>query len=628
MNGLGSRSSLVFVLSLVPSVFPEPELGRSRIHRAKMDGVQSLHDERVEAAIANSLDAQAADITLIVSETQADKHEKQMIIPEQERHIHDTGRLFLEESRRELADLQHKSAVIASPILALPHEVTAEIFQWHTWIGGNLLVLLLVCKRWTAIAYASPRLWSRISLRNCPGWILGTLHCRSLNQLRLFLSRSQSSPLQIRIGAVLCFDGDHAPTSFSHKLLGPTNYTEAIRIILGDEILGRCTSITFGEDPIPSDDPSNRAAVEAITVAAVEAITVLPLLFTIRITTFRLTKHELCVLQSIARRSPSLRHIHYRYSDMSPQELGVESWAKSIETYGWVSASELCHSLQESPSLRNLRIEGQPVVPLTLLAVQELRWCRLAFPGFSFITAPQLHTLIVHHADEKLASPPPPAGSITLPTLRIAMHFNVPDITVLRAFQTPVLEHLSISTRSSPSLPTPLLRVFDGSHHMPTPKSLHLCCRFTDIALIVVLRRLPWLEELQVAGGIPQEVFWEALTPPCNLNMRSCPLGSYLDACVTDILVPKLQILLVDNSQQCINDFQHSDNDLAAVLSKRGEWTVTQASAAAIARERAGCPLKTLACWDPEYKATVVIGSLESLPRRPECVLFIAVWCS
>ena len=582
-------------------------------------------DERAkdldEAAIASSLDAQEADLALIVSETQADINnaedeiglQKQIIMAKRER------RIAAVHERRELADLQHELAVNASPILALPHEVTVEIFQWHTWISGDLLNLLLVCKRWTAIAYASPRLWSRISLRSCPQCTLGTLHCRGLNQLRLFLSRSQSSSLQIRIGAVDCFSRDTiAPTSFSHKLLGPANYTEAIRIILGDDILGRCTSITFGEDPIPSDDPSHRAAVEAITV--------LPLLSTIRITTFRLTKHVLCVLQSIARRSPSLRHIHYRYSAISPQELEVESWAKIIETYGWVSASKLCHSLQESPSLRNLRIEGQPVVPLALLAVQELRWRDLTFPGFPFIAAPQLHTLIVYHADDKLVSPPLPAGSITLPTLRIAMHFSVPDITVLRAFQTPVLEHLSISTRSSASLPTPLLRVFDGSHHMPTPKSLHLCCGFTDITLIAVLRRLPRLEELRVADGIPQEAFWEALTPPCNLDMRSCLLGSYLDACVTDILVPKLQILLVDNSQD-INPFQLPDDDTEAMLSKGGEWTVTRASAAAVARERAGCPLKILACWDPEGKVTVPIGSLESLPQRPECVLFIAFRC-
>ena len=581
-----------------------------------MDGVQSLHNEQVEAlgleaSIASTLNAQDADIALIVSETQVDinnaEDEKQIITAERERRIaavHDAGRLHLEELRRELANLQHELAVIASPILALPHEVAAEIFQWHAWNGEDLRILLLVCKRWTAIACASARLWSRIHL--------GSRYYRSLNQLRLFLSRSQSSPLQIKVDYPNIKSDDVAPTSLWHKLLGRANRIEAIKLILSNEILGRCTTITFGNDPIPSDDPGYQAVVEAITI--------LPLLSLIRITAARLKEHELRVLQSLANCSPSLRHIHYPHWGISPQELGTESWAKRIETYGWVSASKLCHSLRESPSLRELRIEGKPVVPLTLLALQSLKWMRLTFPGFPFITAPQLRTLTVHHAHAKPVANPP-AGSITLPNLRIAKHVNMPDITVLRAFHTPALEHLSI--RSSYSSPTDLLQVFDGSGYMPTPKSLHLNCIFADTALIDVLRRLPQLEELRVAGSIPQEAFWEALTPPCDLDMRSHLLESYLDAYATELLVPKLQILLVDNSQY-IKDPQLSSGDLLEVLSKGGQWTVAQALAVEVARERAGCPLNTLACWSPERKVTVLIGNLESLPQRNECVLFIA----
>ena len=174
-----------------------------------MDGVQSLHNEQVKAletAIASTLNAQDANIAPIVSETQADikytedeiGRQKQVIIAkhaERERcsaAVHEAGQPRVEDQlRRELRDLHHELAVIAPPILALPYEVTVEIFQWHTWRGGDLRVLLLVCKWWTAVACASPRLWSRIHL--------GSPYCRSLNQLRLFLSRSQSSPLQIKV---------------------------------------------------------------------------------------------------------------------------------------------------------------------------------------------------------------------------------------------------------------------------------------------------------------------------------------------------------------------------------------------------------------------------------------------
>ena len=588
-----------------------------------MDGVRSLYHEQIEAleaAIASSLNAQDADIALIISETQVDiniaEDKKQIIIAERERRIaavHDVGRLHLEELRRELAYLQHELAVVASPILVLPNEVTAEIFQWHAWRGEDLRILLLVCKRWTAIACASPRLWSRIHL--------GSRYYRSLSQLRLFLSRSQSSPLQIKFDHSDIRSYDVAPTSLWHKSLGRANHIEAIKLILGNKVLGRCTTITIGDDPIPWDDPGYRAAVEAMTM--------LPLLSSICITAVHLKEHERRLVQSLAGHSPSLRHMHC-CNEMSPQDLGLgaEIWAKRVETLSWMFPSHLWNSIHELPSLRELRIWGSPVVPLSLPALQELWWAYDDFHGFHFITAPQLHTLMVWHA-RKMPADDLPAGSITLPNLRVAIHNNVVDISVLRAFHTPSLEHLSISMRSSAlaSLPTPLFQVFDGSNHMPTPKSLHLCCAFNDAALIAVLRRLPQLEELRVVGGILQEVFWEALSPPCDLYTRSHLLESHLDAGATNILIPKLQILLVDNSEY-IKDSQrsHKDvkDDLRARLLKGGRWTVSHASAVAVARERVGCPLKTLACWSTQWKVTVLIGSLERLPQRPRCVLLVA----
>ena len=100
----------------------------------------------------------------------------------------------------------------------------------------------------------------------------------------------------------------------------------------------------------------------------------------------------------------------------------------------------------------------------------------------------------------------PSAGSINLPNLRVAMHAKICDLMILHGFQTPALEHLSIE--SSALSPTALFELFDGSVHMPTPKSLHLDCAFTDAALIAVLGRLPWLEELQFAATLVQDAFW------------------------------------------------------------------------------------------------------------------------
>ena len=59
---------------------------------------------------------------------------------------------------------------------------------------------------------------------------------------------------------------------------------------------------------------------------------------------------------------------------------------------------------------------------------------------------------------------------------------------------------------------------------------------------------------------------------------------------------------------------------------KGGEWTVVQASTVTIARDLAGCPLETLAYWSPERKVEVLIGNLDSLPQRPQYVLFDDQW--
>ena len=61
--------------------------------------------------------------------------------------------------------------------------------------------------------------------------------------------------------------------------------------------------------------------------------------------------------------------------------------------------------------------------------------------------------------------------------------------------------------------------------------------------------------------------------------------------------------------------------------SRGGEWTVVQASAIEVARERTGCPLETLACWSPERKAEVLIGNLDTLFQWPKYVSFTALCC-
>jgi len=211
------------------------------------------------------------------------------------------------------------------------------------------------------------------------------------------------------------------------------------------------------------------------------------------------------IFQSLIKVSPSLRYIRCRNSTLGPQDLGVGTWTKGIESYDWVNPSISCHLLHWSSSLRELGIYGDPDAALTIPALEVLRWKLLTYSVLHLITAPHFHTLILVHPREVEQHLSP--SSITLPNLGVEMHTALSNLTILHGFQTPALEHLSI--QSAAPLPTALFELFDGSAHMPTPESLHLECAFSDATLIAMLGRLPWLEELQVDGTIARDAFWE-----------------------------------------------------------------------------------------------------------------------
>ena len=262
------------------------------------------------------------------------------------------------------------------------------------------------------------------------------------------------------------------------------NRTEAAKLILGDQVLRRCTSLILGNHFLPFDYQNT---------------TILPLLSSIR--TYSVSRRDyriLLFIQSLVDLSPALRHIGCDQS-LSAENKGVGLWTKRIESYNWISPSAPCNALHESPSLRKLRIRQDPVTPLTLPALQILKWSIGTYAALHRITAPHLHTLVLHHGQYSRRSPYESAGSISFPNLRVAIHSWVYNPTALHMFHTPALEHLSIKYKSPAPPPSALLELFDGSTHMPTPKSIHLDCAFSDDTLIGVLGRLPWLEELRVA---------------------------------------------------------------------------------------------------------------------------------
>jgi F-box-like len=599
----------------------------------------------LEAAIACELHAQDMETAQAVAQIQADidaseekiaHHYEVITVKHAEREkcfaaVREEGRARLEELQGKLADAKHKLSVVNSRILILPYEATAEIFIWHMFMGGNVATVLLVCKRWKVVAYSSPRLWSRIAVTDAPPNDLrlqGAIQCTDLDQLRSVLSHVQSSPLQIEIlfrGHGISRPGNKTSLKVGRHV--SANRVEATKIILDNQVLRRCTSLVLGKFHLPYED-------EPLPVA-VDDMTVLPLLSSIDIYAIRPNKHELHFIQSLLKLSPSLRHIRCNDS-LSLQKLGAGIWTKRVESYHWIFPFKPCHLLDGSPSLRELGIHGDPDMPLTLPALKVIRWEIPAYSALHHITAPHLHTLILLHPSFGGPVAHPPAGSITLPNLRVAIHFNIYDPTILHGFQTPALEHLSI--QSTTSSPVALFDLFDGSAHMPTPKSLHLDCAFTDGSLITVLGRLPWLEELQVAGAIVQDTFWKALTPSCDPGWLIWLPASYSGERTTWVLTPNLKILLINyETGDLYSALKLRPTNVPVVTRKQRielaqvwklpdeDWeciemesTVMQASAAALARERAGAPLEILACYFPEQKPEVIIGSLDTLPKRPK----------
>src|SRR5258706_7293012 len=584
--------------------------GRTEDVPALLDAV-----EVVEAVITGELNAQEAAATRIAPENKGciDDSEKEMARhreastatrAEQEQRVaavREAGRARLEEVREKLKGVQHEVAVVHSLTLLLPYELMAEILDWHMLVGGTLAATLLVCKRWTMVAYSSPRLCVSIAVTNLlydPRLHQVSVLCTDFDHLRLVLSRSQSCPLQVELSFQSLVSSERTNYSSSASLTcGPqaaANRIAAVKLMLGNQILRRCTSIILAKQFLSF--PFQNA-------------TILPLLSSIRVRSAGMHDRELQFLQSLVSLSPALRHFRCARG-LSPESWGVALWTRTIQSYGWLSRSTPCFPLHESPSLRRLGVLRGLTVPLTLPALQVLRWSIRIYSELHCITAPHLHTLILHHSP---LFGPELAGSISFPNLRVAIHTRIRNPTALHMFHTPALEHLSIEYRSFAKSPTALLELFDGWTHMPRPKSLHLDCTFTDAALIGVLGRLPWLEELQIGGTGLRETFWEGLTPSYNSIQQASLPNTYTDQHATHILVPKLKALLENyptdmrritrKSYPQIRTFMQrmTNHHHPLVDVSMGEgWTVKQASIVAVAREQAGYPLRTLACWSPE----------------------------
>ena len=306
-------------------------------------------------SISGELNAQEADAACNVSKIlgDIDALEKERVRrrgiitathAEQERPVvavHEVGQAWPEKLRRKLEGAPYELSVINSPTLVLPHELMAEIFDWHMLMGG----------RWTTVAYSSPQLWSRISVTNHARgerYLEGSVICTDLDDLRIVLSRSRSCRLRVELFFLPdAFPRRDESITSASLMPGPqatANCIEATKLILGDQVLRRCTYLILTNNFLPFDYQNT---------------TVLPLLSAIRSYASRGREREIQFIQSLVDLSPALQHIHCDHG-LSAENKGVGLWTERIKSYSWIVPLGPCYPLDESPSLRKLGNPSRP----------------------------------------------------------------------------------------------------------------------------------------------------------------------------------------------------------------------------------------------------------------------------
>ncbi|KAJ6486423.1 hypothetical protein C8R47DRAFT_1047444 [Mycena vitilis] len=119
----------------------------------------------------------------------------------------------LEQSRNAAERDLYAAAVATSPVLTLPVEITAEIFEHSlppvddsTWYRGRMLPLIVsyVCRAWRDIALATPKLWTTLRIPSNsttdPG-VVDPGHAEDL--VDQWLARAGACPLSLILPALV-----------------------------------------------------------------------------------------------------------------------------------------------------------------------------------------------------------------------------------------------------------------------------------------------------------------------------------------------------------------------------------------------------------------------------------------
>jgi len=408
-------------------------------------------------------------------------------------------------TRSLLVDAMHQLAAVSAPILRLPTECIDEIMQYFN-MTHSPLVLLLVSKRWNAIAAGIPRLWSKIALIHGPDCrrilALGGAHiCGSLEHLSSVLSLAKDSPLDIE----LCSRSQSATRqipmpsgSSTTKVSDCDKYwpNEALKLVGADGRSPRWRSLYItaweGTDEVPfkaikgpfsnlrllyilSFDGGHRWAHKPLVAAT-------PHLSTVHID--RSSRSSVSIIQWINgwKHQNFWRNIKYYHSLTRCEDLSVLSQASRLTELSLSSWRNIPQSQPVSlPCLRILRVLDSP-----LQLLDKFRF-------------PILDTLFL---DGVMSIGVVNPGTIPVPFLRSIISDNCSDARILQRFSAPIMRNLYMSwqdsTMQARAWRKTFLETFDGSQFMPKPISLHLELPVTESQLLSALYLLPQIEELRI----------------------------------------------------------------------------------------------------------------------------------
>lgn len=513
-----------------------------------------------------------------------------------------------------LASAKHQLATIAAPILRLPTECTSEIMTYFN-VDNPVLVLLLVSKRWNAIATATPQLWSKIVIngRNShqPLRLREGHICKSLERLSFVLSLAKNALLDIELACSEPFRG--------FPRLGPPGFVIGQNpVIGGDMMTGTSETDCDWRDKALSllgeDGRSRRWRSLHIT----SWYGVDPAPFTVINGPFdnlrSLYIHPLCSMPSmsyepliaaVVQEAPRLSAVNTKDLFILQRGQGWKDrrfWRK-IESYHSLAGCDDWSFLSHASRLTDLSLFSWQIIPRSEpVHLPSLRTLRLlsslpdALDGFRL---PALETIFLDGSIFVYIDDSIPVLSVTS-----VISTNCTDVRVLRRFFAPSLYHLHIVCLDyvdrrprSKAWQQTFTETFDGSQFMPRPISLHLELPVSESQLLSALLQLPQIEELRIMPLHPLgPKFWTALTPRGAGGRKKAKQ-----------YCPKLRILVVEIKQRAYGTGQ------ALPRARTIEFGIEMA----LAREQERQTLTHLLfSWEDGSKDEI-LGSFGTLPLHP-----------